>query len=224
MGFGSGTLDPISKEFIKFSEHSLDPALDIGAGFGIATLGAILNGANVFATDLDSRHLEEIKANCPKDLLHKLTTVPGSFPEETLFENQKFTAILASRVFHFFDGPTLENAFKECFRILKPEGKLFVVFDSPYKRHWLEFLPEFEEKLALKERWPGFTNKLREFEKDRVEHLPEYINFMNKEILTGRLCEAGFIIEKAMYIARTDYPETSQLDGRENVGVIAIKR
>lgn len=221
MGFGGGALDPLSQAFATFAGACRQPVLEIGAGFGIATLEALAKGATIVANDLDERHLEHIRADSPKEACDRLTTIAGSFPDDTQFDDQQFMGILSARVLHFFNGPQLEKAFKECFRILMPGGKLFLLFDTPYKRHWLSFLPEFEQKVARKERWPGYTDKLRDYEGDRVEHLPKCINFMNKEILSDRLQEIGFIIEKAMYIPRPDYPETSQLDGRENVGVIA---
>ena len=49
------------------------------------------------------------------------------------------------------------------------------------------------------------------------------MHFLTPKILSDILIKIGFKVEKAEIFARTNYPLEEQLDGREGVGVIAIK-
>ncbi|MBI5085701.1 MAG: SAM-dependent methyltransferase, partial [Acidobacteria bacterium] len=63
MGWGSEQLSPLSELFVEFCRSSLrgedQRVLDIGAGYGAATLAALRAGARVIANDLAGEHLEE---------------------------------------------------------------------------------------------------------------------------------------------------------------------
>jgi hypothetical protein len=49
------------------------------------------------------------------------------------------------------------------------------------------------------------------------------MHFLDPEVLARVFTAAGFIIEKAATFARPEFPKDIQLDGRESVGLIAIK-
>ena len=53
--------------------------------------------------------------------------------------------------------------------------------------------------------------------------MPEFFNFLDKDILTSIFEEKGFIVEQSNYVNRDDFPESLRLDGRESVMLIARK-
>jgi hypothetical protein len=53
---------------------------------------------------------------------------------------------------------------------------------------------------------------------------PEFITLTDVDTLVAACERCGFKILKAGFISRPDYPPVLQNDGRENAGVIAIKK
>src|SRR5260221_14662387 len=61
MGYMFEDLTEYGDEFIRFSQDAKDPALDIAAAYGIATLKLLQQQIRVVANDLDPRHLEILR-------------------------------------------------------------------------------------------------------------------------------------------------------------------
>ncbi len=49
------------------------------------------------------------------------------------------------------------------------------------------------------------------------------MNFLDRDTAKIHFEKAGFKIEECSYFARDTYPEKLQLDGREGLGIIAVK-
>lgn len=223
-GYMTSTLDSYSQEFVEFAAlNKNDTVLEIGAAYGIATLQVLKKGGRVVANDIDERHLEILSQNCPVNDRVRLTLMPGSFPEKLRIPNESFSAILIARVLHFFDGNTIEKSLKIVHSWLKQKGKLFIVSETPYAKNWLDFIPEYERRLRMGERWPGLILNAEEYTKVRLDQIPTMVHWLDKDILTRVLEEAGFYIEKIGYINRTNFPEDVRLDGRESIGAVAVK-
>ena len=222
MGYMTSTLDPISARFIEFASKGRT-VLDIGAAYGIASVSALKNGAKVIANDIDSRHLEILKSNCPDDLIQNLTLLPGKFPEELNIEQNSVDAILICRVLHFFSGPEIEIAVNKMKSWLVKGGKLFVVSETPYLKNWQSFIPDYESRKRAGERWPGFISDVKRYEQNRSKFLPDSVHWLDPEVLTRTFNLAELSIDEVGTIDRTDFPIDMRLDGRESVGIIGTK-
>jgi SAM-dependent methyltransferase len=214
-------IDPV-KDFIEFASQSPHWCLDIGSAYGVFTLAAIEAGARVMANDLDARHLEILRSQVPADKQSRLRTVLGAFPDVDLGE-QQFGAILACRVFHFFDGPTLEVAAAKTLQMLVPGGKLFVRAMTPYLGLSPRVVPVYEQRKAQGERWPGYIDHPGQYidDKEERDNCPDYAHYLDPEVLRRTFEEAGFIVERCEFVAIDLEPV--KLDGREGVLLVARK-
>ena len=85
MGVMFKELSPAAEEFVQFAKLAKLLMLDIWAAFGVTTIPALENGANVIACDLSDEHLVILRQSVDKKFLHKLQTVTKKFPDELNF-------------------------------------------------------------------------------------------------------------------------------------------
>ena len=226
-GFMTNYLDEFSQEFVTFAPKAPGPVLDIGAAYGVASLPALEAGAHVIANDIDSRHLEllqqEALARTPKIANTQLILAPGKFPEELEFAPNSIGAVLACRLFHFFDGPTISKSIKKIHEWLAPGGKFFLVCETPYVGGLQPFWPIYEERVASGEPWPGYIDDFMLIDPNRAKDLPKSMHLLEPFVLRRAFDEVGFKVEKAHTIARPKFPPGLKLDGRESVGIVGIK-
>jgi len=224
-GFMFKVLDEYAEEFIRFAGETDGEVLDIGCAFGIATIAALEAGGRVTACDLDPRHLKILTENTPEALRSRLTCVTGQLPDIDLPE-ESYDAILCSRVLHFLDGSAVDASVRNMNRWLKPGGRLYLVADTPYGI-WRKLIPIFEAKRARGDRWPGMMIGLENYlpfaPKDRAIEGPPFMNLLDPDLLTRICTEAGFEVERASFIERSDFSGLGRMDGRENTGIRAIK-
>jgi SAM-dependent methyltransferase len=88
-GWGSEFPHEINLVFAEFGAACKHPVLDIGAGFGAATLAALREGATVIANDLDAFHLESLAASVPSQMRNRLEMLPGCFPRDLAFSSRQ---------------------------------------------------------------------------------------------------------------------------------------
>jgi SAM-dependent methyltransferase len=227
--------DQYSKAFIKFvnklAKHDVK-VLEIGAGFGAATLQVLSTGATVYCNDIDPKNLAVIK----KKSLELSTTqfikeenlnlLPAEFPKELVcLPKGYFDAILISRVLHFLPGEKIEQSLQQISEYLKPNGKLFIVCETPFLKNWESFIPEYNRRVENGSYWPGEISNPMDFEKSgRADSLPSFVHWLTKDILERSLKKSNFLIEDLSYIDRTNqFPKDLLWDGRESVGAVAIK-
>ncbi|MGI9291416.1 MAG: class I SAM-dependent methyltransferase [Gammaproteobacteria bacterium] len=223
-GFMFEVLDEFADEFIRTSGASEDEALDLGCAYGVATIEALKTGARVTACDLDARHLQVLKSRAPEGSLNRLTLITGELPDIDLPENL-FGTILCSRVLHFLSGDAIDASIRNMYRWIKPGGRLFLVADTPWGI-WRKFIPTWEANVAAGERWPGSMPKPINFlpyEPSSEDIGPPFMNLLDPDLLTRACEEAGFIVDKASFIDRSDFGGEGRMDGRENCGIAAHK-
>lgn len=226
-GWMSNLKDPVGQEFIDFASRSTSWSLDVGSAYGSDTfLEALKKGARIIANDIEPRHLEIlINERVPSELRHNVKTLPGSFLSVQVPE-ASIGSILASRVFHFMDGETIERVAHKMFTVLIPGGKLFLTADSPYQLSMAPFISVYEARRQAGSRWPGQIREMWYYAPAEVEagEIPPLMNFLDPEVLTRTFQSAGFKIEKAAFMARPQgYPDELRYDGREAVALIAVK-
>jgi SAM-dependent methyltransferase len=228
MGWSSETLSPLNQFFVDWCRSGAcgpdSPALDIGAGYGAATLAALQWGAWVIANDLSNEHLDGLSARVPSELRPRLTLKPGRFPRHLHFEEGTLGAVHASNVFHFLTGRQMEEGMRAIARWLRPGGMLFVQASTPYQAPFAAFIPEFERRLAAEEKWPGLVAKVSEISSHRQRsQMPRSIHLLDDRVLRRAAEESGLTVQRAWLFLRADLPATLRLDGRECVGLAVSK-
>ena len=224
-GFMFEVRDAFAEEFIRFAGQSPHPVLDLGCAYGVATLPALEAGGTVVASDMEPQHLEILREKAPPALRARLTCVAGKLPEID-FPEGNFAAILCSRVFHFLTGAEIDQSIAKVYRWLRPGGHFYLVADTPYGI-WRKAIPEFEERKRQGVRWPGFIVGLHNYipTPGVQKHIdkPPYMNLMDTDLLRRICAEAGFEVRRVGYIDRADFRGLGRLDGRENVGCLAVR-
>ena len=214
----------IMEQFIEFSATASHPVLDVGAAFGVATLPALLRGAQVIANDIDIQHLEKIQERCPSHLRQNLILKEGNFLKDLELREESLSAVLLSQVLHFLSGEELELAAQKLFSWLVPEGKVFTISGTVYTQNLKKLIPLYEERKQRNEKWPGAFHNLQSLTDDpTVQELPPFFHALNDEVLRKAFEKAGFQIEECRFFNRKGVPEYIRLDGRENVILIAHK-
>jgi len=232
MGWISASLGPVSSAFVEFCKTgacaAASPALDLGAGHGLASEAAWRAGACVIANDLDTTELERLasrlrQANGDVEA-QRLRILSGRFPRELQFEPESLGAVHASNVFHFLTGNQLALGMSKIARWLRPGGRLFVQAATPFQAPFVAFVPEYEQRVASGEKWPGWVEKIGAYSRHRLlGQMPRSVHLLDKEVLTRVCAVAELNVERAWFYRREDLPVSLHWDGRESVGLIARK-
>jgi predicted SAM-dependent methyltransferase len=224
---GRATLDltEYSREFVAFAPLAPGPVLDIGAGFGVATLAALTAGASVIANDVDDRHLRIIVEQASAaGVRERLEILPGWFPSDLDIRRERLGAIHASQVLHFLSERELMTGAALMFRWLQPGGRVFTISGTPYVKTLERFIPVYEERKRTGVPWPGAIQNVHEYSSHpTINELPDFMHFLDDETVARPFAEAGFVIERVEMYNRKGLPEYLKYDGRENVGLIARK-
>lgn len=228
MGFMTTVPDPFSQALIDFAPDAPGPMLEIGAAYGVATIRALEKGAKVIANDLSAEHLEILQQKAPGKLRQNLTLKPGKFPNELELADETIGCALACRIIHFLDGPTIRVALDKIYRWMMPGGKVGIVVETPYVRPFLPTIPEYEARVARGDEWPGCFDNIHEIyaqhSPELISQLPPLLHYMDIDVLEREVSRAGFKVEKCHTLDRTDFPNWLRLDGRESVGILAVKK
>jgi len=131
VGFRLTKISPLISAFIQFSINQKEWVLDVGCGFGIATIPIIIDGGKVIANDLNEQNLDSLKRKIPTESHGRLQFSNAVFPDGIVLADNSLTAILISRFFRFFTNPKLERTLMLCFQWLKPGGKIFIGCNKP---------------------------------------------------------------------------------------------
>ena len=119
---------------------------DIGAGTGILTRQLLEKGATVYAVEPNDDMRKVAEDNLKA--FPKFIPVKGT-AENTTLPGGSIDIITAAQAFHWFDR---ENFKEECKRILKPQGKILLVWNSRDSESELVT----ENALINREYCPGF--------------------------------------------------------------------
>lgn len=233
MGLMTNFVDEISNAFIENSLSEDCCVFEVGAAYGNIALEALQRGCeNYIVNDLDERHLKILARRIfehSSALLNKIKFIAGAYPRDINLEDNSVDFMLISRVLHFFSPQEIEATVLDIKRILKKNGKIFIICNSPYNKSFINFIPDFEIAKKNKKRFPGYV-KNRE-------------NYVNRELYDSATIDSlysgqftyfdidsfaeffnnnDFIIEHACYIPY-EKDNILSLDGRESVGAIIVK-
>lgn len=223
MGYMSPSLDQIQLAFVNESKsNSNGRFLDIGCGFGVATLPLINEGCHVIACDLDAGHLEVLNEKIPGEKKTLITLKQGHFPNEICLPENSIDYVNLSMVLHFLPPSVIRKTFTTIFKILKGGGKLFLTTSSPYQATLSSFLPTYESKRELYE-WPGYIADIAEYVPQRAHLLPKMNIVFCVNELKRLATKFGFYVLEATFFSRVGIPDDLRLDGREYSGIICEK-
>jgi SAM-dependent methyltransferase len=224
MGYMTTQIDEVGYAFLLFAQKTDLPVLDIGAAYGHVALEAATRGISIIVNDLDQRHLDQIIERTNDYQRFHITTLLGRFPEELSFKPNSLGAILICRVLHFFPPEAWIKAIRIIFKWLAPGGKLFMTNESPYFGTMRKFIPVYLERKRKGYPWPGLMMGMEHFDESRKKDVDSVINLLSVTETVTVLEEAGFHIEDIQYLNRKGiYPSDALYDGRETVGVVAMK-
>ena len=221
-GFVKSHIDEYTEGFIADAIKSSDyPVLEIGCGYGYAVHQVLKSGGCIVANDIEKKHLEILLKSTPKEQLEKLNLYLGKFPEEVVFDEKRFSAILASRVLHFLNGNTIEVCFDKIYKWLKPEGKFYFTAVSVYHETFQAgFAPIYKENKKKKIKWPGEIQNQHIFYPEYSHDVPAFVHAFDVEVLAKILPQHGFEIEK---IGLFNYPEDTTAGDHGHIGFVARK-
>lgn len=223
MGYMSESLNYFTHAFVEFCEQAGQPVLDVGTAFGFTTIKALEKGAQVIANDVDPNHLEKLMDNLSEEQKNRLILKPGYFPHDLDFPPNSLSGILVSRILHFLSGHEIEIALKKMLTWLEPNGKIFIVAETPYKQLFERFIPYYEKQKKNGLKWPGEVENIHQYMNKRIDTLPKFMNLLEEEILKNAVLESGFLILESRSFSKSNLPEDAQMDGRESAGIIATK-
>ncbi|NDC39219.1 MAG: class I SAM-dependent methyltransferase, partial [Proteobacteria bacterium] len=181
-GYMTNFCDGYMRAFVNHSAQCLRPVIDIGAAYGIATLGALANGATVIANDLDIRHLQILEQRVEPRHRTRLRCMEGAFPFGLSVDCGSLDAALLARVAHFFDGPKLTAAVETLWNWLAPGGHVFLTAETPYLGNFRDFIPIYEQRRKAGAEWPGYIEDVQRVTKTRGAALPPTMHFLDPEV------------------------------------------
>lgn len=224
MGYMTTQIDEIGHAFLEFAKSTPLPIVDIGAAYGHVALEAASQAIPIIVNDLDDRHLNILLQRASNQQRPFLKPMPGRFPEELPFQENSLGAVLICRVLHFFTPLEWLKAIDTLFRWLAPGGKLFMTNESPYFGTMKSFIPVYLKNKRNGHPWPGVMTGMKHFDAARKKDVNSTINLLSRTETQSVLEDVGFQVEHIEYLNRKGiYPEDALFDGRETVGVIAVK-
>lgn len=224
-GYMQRSNDIYSQAFVEDAVRSGGLALDVGSAYGVATLEILRRGGNVIASDIDRSHLNILWSQVPDEYKSRLRLYFGGLPSGLDLPSNSIDSILASRVFHFLSGEDIQASIKEFYRLLRPGGRVFVTAETPFllaaKRYG--FLSKYMERKKAGDPWPGLVTDVQKIYPTLKIGLPNLMNYMDPDVLEREFLAAGFVVNKVGTFARPEFPREAQMDGRESVGIFAVK-
>lgn len=196
------------KRALKLLEKDYTNILSIGISTGGSAEINIARKcpmAHVIATTIDEKGLKfsnEKIANYPESsrIETKIEDVSKPMP----YHDNTFDFVYARLVLHYLDKQKLSNALNEIFRVLKPNGKFFIVARN--NKEWEltkpEFIISYDEKTNL-------TTYYEQWKKEKIRTR----QFLSKEQLEEILRRHAFKVCRAKNYREylfTDYERTNK--------------
>ncbi len=222
MGWTSNQINALSQLFVDHCRTASLPVLDLGAAYGVATLPALAAGARVIANDLDAEHLAVLASLAGPN--SRLQLLPGRFPNQLDLPPASLGAVHASNVLHFLDGPELTLGAAKIANWLAPGGQLFIHAGTPYQQPFSRFIPQYEQRVAAGDPWPGYVMDTAAISTHRkLTQIPPALHLLDPQVLTRVFQAAGLVVDRAWFYRRHDLPRSMHHDGREGVALLAHK-
>jgi len=214
--------DEFGKDFANLAMMTNKPVLEIGPAYGWLTHRILEMNKTIIAADISKEHLEVLLREAPQNKLDNLFLYNASFPKEIDFPKESLGVVLASRVFHFLSGSTIEEGIDKIYKWLEPNGKFICTNCSIYhysvKDQWLSV---FKEREKAGDKWPGVITNQRKSSPIHALYVQDYLNVFDIKQWEDLLPKHNFKIEKLKLF---DYPSDIYSEHNEgHIGFIATK-
>lgn len=225
----------------KFLQQECVPGkkvLEIGAGFGDLPIEALQNGVSeYYANDISNEHLEILLRKVKLKVATRMDNIKilsGKAPDILRSVSEKFDAILADKVIHFFTPNEIKKFLKQAKSLLKSGGKLYISVASPYSKKYCGVLNEYLDKKKRGDAFPGYftdimsrLNQHQDVDKNYQNYeVPNAMVLFARTDLIKLIKNNGMEVEASysLKIPTKDNPEWLEcLDEESNLaGVIAI--
>lgn len=196
-GFMRMELDKYAISFLEYiKQYPSTPALEIGCAYGQCTKKVLEQGNRLSVCDLSEEHLIDISRNIPKNQLDNLFLNHASFPDETNFPNETFSAVWAGRLLHFLSDEELDYGVSKVHDWLVKGGKFYGTVASIYHSTWNSFFDTYQKSVKNGEKYPGttHTSMLPDDIKEFVQDNDFYI--FDEPDLRNILTRNGFNVEE----------------------------
>lgn len=220
-------IDLFSQYYIDRCLNTSESVLEIASGFGHISKAVLKRGAqNVYVNDLCPEHLESFRGEMSAHYESFFHLIPGEFPDVTApLAASQFHSIFSSRFFLFCSPEKLEAIRDEIYRLLKPGGQFILVTETAYlKKSKPVLIEEYEARKERGDQYPGYFPDVKTRFPGLVNYGPDVLHCLEPETLALLFPESQFHIIMNQFINRFDYPDALRLDGRESVGLIAVKK
>ena len=190
-------------EFIAFSGVPRPIVLDIGCGFGVATLPALAASAEVIAMDLYPGHLESVRdLATARGFGNRLTT---RLAVTRTISTSKTWPLSTPRTYYTSFGARRLNAARPvCLNGCGPVEKLSFKSARFMRVTSSALSPVFEDNQRRGVKWPGEVTNARDYVLPQFQSaIPNEMNFLTGPPLVDAYEKAGFQIERSWYYTRT---------------------
>lgn len=177
----------------KLREH-LRPGMlmaDIGCAYGVDTLMALEEGANVIAIDLDHNHLAVLEEKATAFKQH-LEIRCQRFPDD--FATPPLDVALLSRVLFFLTPQEAQIALNKIYNSLKPGAHLFIIAAGPYHDNWSPVREKFELFRKTNPTDPFLVPDIGALLPPLKPYFPEQVLLFDTIALCDLLIKCGFIV------------------------------
>jgi SAM-dependent methyltransferase len=220
-GYMKTSTDEYTDMFINDAISIDAPVLEIGTAYGYVVQKILKAGGRITALDIGERNLEILLKQTPSGYLENLHVYPAAFPDDAHFEDNTFSAVLASRVLHFLDGKNIEIGLDKIHKWLKPNGKFYFTAVSVEHETFREAIsPLYKSNVEKGMKWRGEIEDQHIYAPQHAEYVPKFIHAFDVEGLSEVLPQHGFEVEK---ISLFNYLNDTTAGNTGHVGFAARK-
>lgn len=140
-----------------------DNILDIGCGGGsaIKIISEKYSSCNIYGIDISEKSIEKASI-LNQEKLNKQVYLSKSSVLSTPYKNDYFDIVVSFESIYFWKD--LHNAFKEIYRIMKPNSKIYI------------FMEVLRKKNAF---WEKFIKNMKEYSYEEIKYAMECSGFKN---------------------------------------------
>ncbi len=165
-------------ETFDFKSFNGKKTLEIGVGVGTDHLTMAEAGAILYGIDITPKSIELTRRNLE---LHGLNSQLFLGDAESLpFENDIFDIVYSFGVLHH--TPDIQKSIREIYRVLKPEGKIFIALYNRNSIYFWLFIFLYEYILKLKFLKNSLKELFHSIEYGGIETKPLVVLYTKKEI------------------------------------------